>query len=136
MVKEIEKTGQNNICDNFFRIFFICKTASEQKLNNCLHYEKNKPELLLEFAKSRRRKVASTLFCFQKEAMITLHVPKKNAVVNMLSTLHSQPYVAAKSVRKKPEITLFESSGSQSGRYRPLGGEKDTIGGDSAFSKS
>ena len=68
--------------------------------------KKNKPEMPPEFTKTRGREVMSTLFGFQKDVMIALYCPKKNAVVNMLSTMHNQPDVDENSEKKKPDVIL------------------------------
>ena len=67
---------------------------------------KIKPELPPEFTKTRGREVMSTLFGFQKDVMIASYCPKKNAVVNMLSTMHNQPDVDENSKKKKPDVIL------------------------------
>ena len=67
---------------------------------------KNKPEIPTEFTVPKGQNVKSTVFDFQQDAMIASHCCKKNRVVNMLSTLHSQPEVDITS-DQKPSIILF-----------------------------
>ena len=50
----------------------------------------------------------STVFGFQLDAMIASHCPKTNRVVNMLSTMHSQPEIESTS-DQKPSIILFHN---------------------------
>ena len=106
MVKEIEKTGRNITCDNFFTSLSLARQLLSKKLTLVGTMRKNKPELPPEFTKTRGREVMSTLFGFQKNAMIALYCPKKNAVVNMLSTMHNQPDVDENSEKKKPDVIL------------------------------
>ena len=65
---------------------------------------KNKPDLPKEFTVAKGRNVKSTVFGFQQVAMIASYCPKKNRVVNMLSTMHSQPEIDITS-DQKPSIT-------------------------------
>ena len=49
--------------------------------------------LTTEFTVAKGRNVKSTVFGFQLDAMIASYCPKKNRVVNMLSTMHSHPEI-------------------------------------------
>ena len=69
---------------------------------------KNKPELPTEFTVAKGRNVKSTVFGFQPDAMIASYCPKTNRVVNMLSTMHSQPEIESTS-DQKPSIILFHN---------------------------
>ena len=69
----------------------------------------NKPELPLQFAVAKGRKVKSTLFGFQNDAMIASSCPKKNCIVPMLLAMHWQPDVTATS-DKKPDVISYYSS--------------------------
>ena len=48
----------------------------------------------------------STVFRFQLDAMIALYCSKTNRVVNMLSTMHSQPEIES-TLNQKPNIIQF-----------------------------
>ena len=109
MTKEIEKSGQNVTCDNFFTSLPLAQKLSEKKLTIVETLKKNKPELPLQFAMTKGREVKSTLFAFQNDAMIASYCTKKICVVPMLSTMHSQPDVAATS-DKTPEVILHYNS--------------------------
>ena len=104
MTKEIKNSGRNVTCDNFFIILPLAQNL--WKNANYRWNTKNKPELSLQFAMAKGREVKSTLFGFQNDAIIVSYCPKKNCVVPMLSTMHSQPDVAATS-DKKPEVILY-----------------------------
>ena len=69
---------------------------------------KSKPEPPTEFTVAIGRNVKSTVFGFQLDAMIASHCPKTNRVVNMLSTMHSQPEIESTS-DQKPSIILFHN---------------------------
>ena len=69
---------------------------------------KNKPELPMEFAVAKGWNVKSIVFGFQQDAMIASHCPKKYRVVNIVSTMHSQPEIVITS-DQKPSIILFHN---------------------------
>ena len=49
---------------------------------------KNRKELPAEFVSTKDRKEFTTLYGFQKEAMIASYCPKKGKMVTFLSTMH------------------------------------------------
>ena len=57
---------------------------------------------------AKGRNVKSTVFGFQLDAMIASYCLKTNRVVNMLSTMHSQPEIESTS-DQKPSIILFHN---------------------------
>ena len=67
---------------------------------------KNQPKL----PKTRGRDATSTLTRYQKEAIIALYCPKKNAVVNVLPTVLSQTDARADLEQKKPEVILSNNN--------------------------
>ena len=50
----------------------------------------------------------STVFGFQRDAIIASYFPKTNRVVNVLSTMHSQPEIESTS-DQKPSIIVFHN---------------------------
>ena len=78
---------------------------------------KSKPELPTEFTVAKGRNVKSTVFGFQLDAMIASYCSNTNRVVNMFSTIHSQPEIKSTS-NQKPSIILF---------YNKTKGGVDTI---------
>ena len=106
----LNKTDQKILTKCHKRQLFYQPSTStkllEKKLTIVEILRKNKLELPLQFTMAKGREVKSTLFGFQNDAMIASYCPKKNCVVPMLSTMHSQPDVAATS-DKKPEVILF-----------------------------
>ena len=59
---------------------------------------------------AKSRKAKSTLFSCQHDAMIASYCPKKNCVVPMLSTMPSQPDVAATSDKTTEAILYYNST--------------------------
>ena len=106
MIEDIEKSGRNITCDNFFKNLSLAQKLLQKKLTLVRTIRKNKPELPMEFAVAKGQNVKSTVFGFQQDAMIASYCPKKNRVVNMLSAMHSQPEIDITS-DQKPSIILF-----------------------------
>ena len=106
LVEDIEKSGRNITCDNFFTNLTLARKLLQTKLTLIGTMRKNKPELPMEFTVAKGQNVKSTVFGFQQDAMIASHCPKKNRVVNMLSTMHNQPEIDITS-DQKPSIILF-----------------------------
>ena len=71
---------------------------------------KNKPELLPQFTVAKGCDITSAVFGFQNDAMIASFRPKKDCVVNMLSTMHLLPEIASNYAEKKPEVILYYNS--------------------------
>ena len=109
MIKGIKKSGRNVTCHNFFTSLALAQKLLEKKLTIVGTLRKSKPELPLQFTLEKGREIKSTLIGFQDDAMITSCCLKKNCVGPMLSTMHSQPVIAATS-DKKSEIILYYNS--------------------------
>ena len=71
---------------------------------------KNKPKLPPQFTVAKSHDITSTIFGSLNDAMIALYWPKKDCVVNMLSTMHSLSEIASNSAEKKPEVILYYNS--------------------------
>ena len=52
------------------------------------------------------RKQFTTIFGFQQDCMSVLYCPKRNKIVSLLSTLHSEPKVDTSNEQRKPEVIL------------------------------
>lgn len=107
MTKEIELSGRNITCDNFFTSLSLARNLLDKKLTIVGTLRKNKPELPPQFTVAKGREAKSTLFGFQDDAMIASYCPKKYRIVPMLSTMHSQPDIDANSSDQKPEVILY-----------------------------
>ena len=105
-VEDIKKTGRNITCDYFITNLTLTRKLLHKKLTLVGTMRKNKPKLPMEFTVAKGRNVKSIVFGFQQDTMIASHCPKKNRVVNMLSTKHSQPEIDITS-DQKPSIILF-----------------------------
>ncbi|CAI9726495.1 Hypothetical predicted protein [Octopus vulgaris] len=84
--------------DGFARKLLSKKTTSDGRI------KKHKVELPSAFKNRKERETNSTIFGFQKDSMILSYCPKKNFVVTLMSTMHSQPSIDSKSAEKKPEV--------------------------------
>ena len=110
LVKEIEHSGRNITCDNFFTSIQLARDLLKKKLTLVGTIRNNKPELLPQFTVAKGLDIISTILGFQNDAMIASYCPKKDCVVNILSTMHSLPEIASNSAEKKPEVILYYNS--------------------------
>ena len=110
LVKEIENSGRNITCINFFTSVPLARHLLKKKLTLVGTLRKNQPELPPQFTVAKGRQIHSTIFGFQNDAMIASYCPKKSCVVNMLSTMHSHPDADSDYSEKKPEVILHYNS--------------------------
>ena len=110
LTEEIEKSGRNVTCDNFFTSLSLAKKLLTKKLTMVGTIRRNKGELPPDFVNPKNREVYSTHFGFQKKAMILSYCPKQGKIVTLLSTMHSQPDIDHSSEKKKPEVILSYNS--------------------------
>ena len=68
---------------------------------------KNRTELPAEFVSTKDRKESTTLYGYQKEAMIVSYCPKKRKVVTFLSTMHSDKGTESPAPDKKPLVITY-----------------------------
>ena len=110
LVTQIENFRRNIACDNFFTSLSLACKLPEKKLTIVGTIRKNKPELPTKFTAAKNRTAKSTLFGFQKDAIVASYCPKQNCTafaifvlpyMNMLSTMHFQPEVDEDSANKK-----------------------------------
>ena len=80
LVEDIEKSGRNFTCDNFFTNLTLAQKLLQKKLTLVRTIRKNKPELPMEFTMVKEQNVKSTVFGFQQDAMIASQCPKKKTV--------------------------------------------------------
>ena len=110
LVKEIENSGRNVTCDNYFTSVSLARNLLQNKLTLVGTIRRNKPELPPKFTLAKGRVVTSTVFGFPSDAMIASYCPKKGCVINMLSTMHALPDISSTSCEKKPEVILYYNS--------------------------
>ena len=77
LVEYIKKSGLNITCDNFFTKLLLAQKLFLKKLILVETMKKNKTELSMEFTVAKGWNVKSTVFGFQKDAMIALYCSKK-----------------------------------------------------------
>ena len=64
LVKEIEHSGKNITCDNFFTSIPLARDLMKKKLTLVGTIRKNKPELPPQFTVAKSRNITSTIFGF------------------------------------------------------------------------
>ena len=119
LIEDIVNSCRNITCDNFFTNVSLVRKLLQKNLILIGRMRKNKPELPTEFTVAKGRNVKSTVFGFQLDATITSCSPKTSRVVNVLSTMHSQPEIESTS-DQKPSIILFhnKTKGGVGGLFR------------------
>ena len=70
LVEDIEKSGQNITCDNFFTNLSLARKLLQKKVALVGAIRTNKPELPTEFTVAKVWNVKSAVFGFQQDAMI------------------------------------------------------------------
>ena len=108
LAKDIDNSCRNITCDNFFTNLSLERKLLQNNHTLIGTMRKNKPELPTVFTVAKGRNVKSTVFGFQQDATIQSYCLKTNRVVNMLSTMHSQPEIESTS-DQKPSIILFHN---------------------------
>ena len=66
LAEDIEKSGRNITCDNFFTNLTLARKLLQKKLTLVGTIRKNKPELPMEFTGAKGQNVKSTVFDFKK----------------------------------------------------------------------
>ena len=104
LTEPLSASGRNVVGDNFFSSLQLVRCLEQRKLTYFGTIRKNKPELPVSFQQSRQRQVESTLFDFRENITIVLYVPKKNKVVNLISSAHDSAEIS--NDRGKPQIII------------------------------
>ena len=119
LVEDNNNSCQNITCNNFFTNLSLVRKLLQKNLTLIGTMRKKKPELLTEFTVAKGRNVKNTIFGFQLDATIASYCPKTNRVVNVLSTMHSQPEIET-TLDQKPSIILFhnKTKGGVGGLFR------------------
>ena len=68
LIENIENSGRNITCDNFFTNLSLAQKLLQKKLTLVEKMRKNKPELPTEFTVVKGRNVKSKVFGFQQDA--------------------------------------------------------------------
>lgn len=98
------RTNRNVTFDNFFTSYELAQDLRMHGLTCVGTVRKNKAFIPPQFQANRRREVNSNLFGYRKIATLVSHVPRKNKIVNFLSTLHHNGEVNEEG---KSNINLF-----------------------------
>ena len=83
-----QKSGRNITSDNFFTNLELGRKLLMQNFTIVATIRKNRKKLPAEFVSTKDRKEFTTLYDFQKKAMIASYCPKKEKMVTLLSTMH------------------------------------------------
>ncbi|XP_041986312.1 piggyBac transposable element-derived protein 4-like [Aricia agestis] len=114
LVQPISKTGRNVTFDNWFTSFeLVSHLLNEHKLTSVGTVRKNKRQIPKEFINTRSRNalIYSSKFGFQKDVTLVTHIPKKNKVVILMSSLHHDAAIdESTGEKRKPEINTFYNS--------------------------
>lgn len=100
-------SGQNITCDNFFTTYQLGVELKKRNMTLLGTVRKNKKFIPPYIMDMKREPVASSRFVFDHSLGATMvsYVPKKNRLVLLFSTMHSDNKVSSED-HKKPEIIL------------------------------
>lgn len=107
-VKELSRpihgTNRNLTMDNWFTTVSLASELLAPPYNLTIvgTLRRNKPEIPPEMRNPGNREVGTSMFCFDQQKTMVSYKTKRNKVVLLLSTIHSQPTI--NSISKKPEI--------------------------------
>lgn len=109
IVGPISKSNRNLTFDNWFTSYDLVEhLLKEHKLTAVGTLRKNKKQIPPAFTKTRGIDVFSSRFGFQKDITLVSHVPKKNKVVLLMSSLHHDNKIdEASGEKRKPEINTY-----------------------------
>lgn len=104
LIMPISGTGRNVTMDNWFTSVPLAKSLLEDNnLTMIGTLRKNKKEIPKDFLPSKSREVLSSTFGFYEDITLVSYVPKKNASVLLISTMHHDT-ATDDSEQMKPEI--------------------------------
>ena len=108
--RPLEGSGRNITCDNFFTSIPLAQSLLQKKLTILGTIRSNKRQLPPEFCKDKSREQHSTLFGFSDRMSLCSYVPKKGAVVNLLSTMPPDDQISDREDRKPSIILAYNKS--------------------------
>ncbi|XP_049961955.1 uncharacterized protein LOC126482027 [Schistocerca serialis cubense] len=94
LVEPIKGSNRNVTGDNWFSSVELVNELSNCNLTYIGTMRKNKAELPPSFSTAKGRNVSSSIYGYSGSVTILSHVPKKNKVVNLISTMHHGEYIA------------------------------------------
>ena len=107
LLETFQKSGRNITSNNFFTNLELGRKLLMQNFTIVATIRKNRKELPAEFVSTKDRKEFTTLYGFQKEAMIASYCPKKGMMVTLLSTMHLDKGTESPGMEKKPEVITY-----------------------------
>ena len=121
--ESFQKSRRNITSDNFFTNLELRRKLLMQNLTIVGTIRKNRKELHAEFVSTKDRKEFTTLYGFQKEAMIASYCPKKGKVVTLLSTMHLDKGTESPGPEKKTRSHYLLQRNKRRCRYHGPNGE-------------
>uniref|UniRef100_A0A1B6MTB6 PiggyBac transposable element-derived protein domain-containing protein n=1 Tax=Graphocephala atropunctata TaxID=36148 RepID=A0A1B6MTB6_9HEMI len=114
MVQPISGSRRNVTVDNWFCSISLCKDLLKNHMLTLVGtIRKNKKEIPPVFVDKKRREPGDVTFGFQNDCTLVSYAAKKNKVVALLSSMHSDAAVdndEGSATFGKPEIILFYNS--------------------------
>lgn len=109
IVQPISKSNRNLTFDNWFTSYELVQNLlKEHKLTSVGTLRKNKRQIPPEFTKTRNVELLSSRFGFQKDVTLVSHIPKKNKIVLLMSSLHHDDKIDdSTGAKRKPEINTY-----------------------------
>lgn len=125
IVEPVSKSNRNLTFDNWFTSYDLVQhLLNEHKLTSVGTLRKNKKQIPPAFTKTRGADVFTSRFGFQKDITLVSHIPKKNKVVLLMSSLHHDDKIDNSSGenrnRKSTPITIKLNVGLMSLMNFPL----------------
>lgn len=106
LVNRYSNSGRTVIADNFFTTLEVAKRLAKNGISFVGNIQANKRCVPEDMKKNPSRPVLSSLFGFHENLIsICSYVPKRNKVVNLISTLHHKKHVEGRAM--KPEAISF-----------------------------
>ena len=105
-----KKSGCNITCDNFFTSLQLGRELLLNKLTLVGTVQKHRTELPAAFTTTTSRQLVTAIYGFQRDATIVSYCPKKNKVVTLLSTMHSDNSSESTTKNKLEIIEYYNST--------------------------
>ncbi|KAJ4430815.1 hypothetical protein ANN_19406 [Periplaneta americana] len=106
LFREIQNSGRNVTCDNFFMSVPLAQKLLNMKLTIVGTMKQNKTEIPQIMKANKSRQVHSSEFGFNGEMTLVSYVPKRNKSVILLSTTNNDKTVIP-DMKNKPEIIIY-----------------------------
>ena len=104
LTQHLWNSGRTEVTDNFFSSLELVNCLESRHLTFLGTIRSNKPELPPDFQPHKSRAVGSSSFGFNSSITIVSYVPKRNKVVNLISSYHTGEKLCP--ISNKPQIIL------------------------------